>query len=397
MGFFDNDEYENISPESLSSLAYDELNQRLHKYNQMVAEKDEDIINERKEKEKRSNHIFSICCIIFFALFMAYFIYININYSELHLKYFGYYPTGKSKSMNDIMALGFVILSPAFPYIIGIILLALVGIIIYYAIKSKKNPKSIDDYLKINEIENENIIRDGFTPQNFHPESFANPNQKPSPYISPNNYTSEIMVFLQSTDPAFNSIEFIEWSKKCFRIFWDSWTVGNIEAARIFLGDDLYEKMRSLLEDNFEKNRRDIYKIFSLVGCFLNKYERESGFEYLTVYLTSVHRHYVLDSRRNSNIPIEGKTSEDIKTIYQLKFMRRFTLDQKTNISNGIQTVICPNCGAEVTALNAGRCEFCGSVIKVSEFSWVLSDMDEYIRNKTPVDNRGVIIHNVKF
>ena len=39
----------------------------------------------------------------------------------------------------------------------------------------------MDDYLKINEIEDENLINDGFTPQRFHPESFANPNQKPSP------------------------------------------------------------------------------------------------------------------------------------------------------------------------------------------------------------------------
>ena len=268
---------------------------------------------------------------------------------------------------------------------------------IYYLIKARKKPKTIDDYLKINEVKDKNIIRDGFTPQNFHPESFADPNQKPSPYIIPNNYTSEIMVFLQYTDPVFNSIEFIEWSKKCFRIFWDSWTIGNIEASRIFLGDDLYEKMRSLLEDNTKRNRKDIYKIFSLLGCFLNKYERESGFEYLTVYLTSIHRHYVLDSRRNSNIPIEGSFSEDLKTVYQLKFMRRFTIDQKTNIKNGTQIVICPNCGAEVTALNTGRCEFCGSVVKVSEFSWVLSDIDEYLRNKTLVDNRGVIIHNINF
>ena len=268
---------------------------------------------------------------------------------------------------------------------------------IYYLIKARKKPKTIDDYLKINEVKDKNIISDGFTPQKFHPESFADPNQKPSPYIIPNNYTSEIMVFLQYTDPAFNSIEFIEWSKKCFRIFWDSWTIGNIEASRIFLGDDLYEKMRSLLEDNFEKNRKDIYNISSLVGCFINKYERESGFEYITVYLMSIHRHYVLDSRKNSNIPIEGSFSENLKTIYQLKFMRKFTVDQKTNIQNGIQTVICPNCGAKVTVLNTGHCEFCGSIIKVSEFSWVLSDIDEYHKNSSLVDNRGVIIHNAKF
>lgn len=396
MGFFDNDEYDNISPESLDGLAYDELNKRLHEYNQAIADEDEDVIQARKEKQKKEVHIFAAACIIIFGIAIGYFLYIYINYTELYVKNFGIRPKGKA-SDEDIIFLGFTVLAPAIPYILVAITIGIIAIFSYYFIKAKKNPKSIDDYLKINEIEDENLIRDGFTPQNFHPESFANPKQKPSPYISPNNYTSEIMVFLQSTDPTFNSLEFIEWGKRCFRIFWDAWTIGNMEAARIFVSDDLYNKMRSLFEDNIKKNRKDVYKIYSLLGCFLNKYERESGFEYLTIYLTSVHRHYVLDTRRNSNIPIEGSISEDMKTVYQLKFMRRFTLDQKTKIKGGIQTVICPNCGAEVTALNAGRCEFCGSVIKVSEFSWVLSDIDEYIRNKTPVDNRGVIIHNVKF
>lgn len=397
MGYFDNDIYDDIDLESIESLAYDELNQRLDEYNQAIAKDDDTVIKAKKEQQKKRNRIFLIIIIVFFTAFNSFLIYVEANFDRLAAKYnirTSNTSKGHRKNISSIIQ---CIILPMLPYIITLILLGIVIIFIYYFVKAKKHPKSIDDYLRINEIEDESLIRDGFTPQNFHPESFANPNQKPSPYFTPNNYTSEIMVFLQSTDPTFNSIEFIEWSKKSFRIFWDAWTVGNIEDARIFLSDDLFEKMRSLLQDNLEKNRKDIYKIFSLLGCFLNKYERESGFEYLTVYLTSVHRHYVLDSRRNSNIPIEGSTSEDLKTVYQLKFTRRFSLDQKTHISNGIQTVICPNCGAEVTALNAGCCGFCGSVIKVSEFSWVLSDIDEYLRNSTPVDNRGVVIHGVNF
>ena len=354
-------------PESIQSLAFDELNERFKEYEDSISKDQDEIIEEKKKKDKQE---------IIFLLIKFILLIISIALAPIIVS---------------------SIISFNIAYIVVFTLLCIVGIMIYYLIKARKKPKTIDDYLKINEVKDKNIIRDGFTPQKFHPESFADPNQKPSPYIIPNNYTSEIMVFLQYTDPVFNSIEFIEWSKKCFRIFWDSWTIGNIEASRIFLGDDLYEKMRSLLEDNFEKNRKDIYNISSLVGCFINKYERESGFEYITLYLMSIHRHYVLDSRKNSNIPIEGSFSENLKTIYQLKFMRRFTVDQKTNIQNGIQTVICPNCGAKVTVLNTGHCEFCGSIIKVSEFSWVLSDIDEYHKNSSLVDNRGVIIHNAKF
>lgn len=383
-----------VSPESLDAYAYEELSQRLHEYSKGKIEEDEATKKAKKEQQRKWEQKIAIISFIVLAIIGAFFIYINLNFDSLANTY---HIVRSRKHSDDVLEIAFAMLIPAIPYIISLAVLGIIGIFIYYFVKAKKNPKSIDDYLKINEIEDESLIRDGFTPQNFHPESFADPDQKPSPYIAPNNYTSEIMVFMQSADPTFDSMEFIEWSKKCFRIFWDAWTVGNLEAARIFLSDDLYEKMRSLFEDNLEKNRKDIYKIFSLLGCFINKYERESGFEYITIYLSSIHRHYVLDASRNSNIPIEGSISQDLRTIYQLKFMRRFTLDQKTKIKDGTQTVICPNCGAEVTALNAGRCEFCNSVIKVSEFSWVLSDIDEYLRNTSLVDNRGVVIHNVKF
>lgn len=94
--------------------------------------------------------------------------------------------------------------------------------------------------------------------------------------------------------------------------------------------------MRSLLEDNFEKNRKDIYNISSLVGCFINKYERESLVLNISLYTLCQSIDIMFLIPQKFQYPIES-FSENLKTIYQLKFMRRFTVDQKTNIQNGIQ------------------------------------------------------------
>lgn len=399
MRFHDRDDYYDLNPEIYDSLAKEELSQRLLEYQtkqEQAASNDNNL--ERKRKRHRTEFISVMAAFGVLLIFCIYKLFITVNLDSLCEKYNITITDNSSKAReNAIRQVQTIHFMAVLPYLAVLIFLGIIGIFIYFFIKHKNNPKTIDDYLKINPIEDESLIRDGFTPQNFHPESFADPDQKPSPYISPNNYTSEITVFLKNSDPTFDSNEFIDWCKKSFFIFWEAWSQGNIEAARIFINDDLFDKMRSLLEDNLERNRKDIYRIYNLVGCFLNRYERESGFEYLTVYLTSIHRHYVLDATRNSNIPIEGSTTEDIKTIYQLTFLRRFNLERKTNIKNGVQTIICPNCGAEVTALNAGRCEFCGSIIHASEFSWVLSDIDEYLRNTTLVDNRGVILRSGRF
>lgn len=369
----DDDFYGEINPEIYDNLSKLELNERIEEYQAKKAA--ENHVNGRKTQSREKDTIKrSLIPLVVYLFLVLIFSFVN--------EYFG----GINIEFSYLIPIAFIIA-----------LVAVFGIFIYYFIKQKTSPKSIDDYFKINPIENEDIIRDGFTPINFQPDSFDPPDRKPSPYISPKNFTSEITTFLSSSDSTFDAKEFIEWCKKSFFIFWEAWSQNNIEAARIFLNDDLFEKTRSLLKDNIEHNRKDIYRVYNLAGCFINRYERESGFEYLTVYLTSIHRHYILDTRRNSNIPIEGSDIEDVKTIYQLKFLRRFNLDQKTHIKNGVQSIICPNCGAEVTALNMGRCEFCNSVIKASEFSWVLSDIDEYLRNTTPVDNRGVIIRTNNF
>lgn len=384
------------NPDLYDSQAKQELAQRFKEFEKMRTETPSDI--ERNRKSLRKEIIF-LCVIL--GLAIIYGIYFSIIYINLdsicmanRIPLSRDDPDSIKRAINTIQATHFL---AALPYLSIIILLGIAAILAYFTIKQMKSPKNINDYLKINPVEDESVIRDAFTPQNFHPVSFADPDERPSPYISPNNFTSEITSFLNHSDSTFDANEFIDWCKKSFFIFWEAWSQNNLEAARIFLNDDLFDKMRSLLEDNIEHNRRDIYRISHIAGCFINKYERESGFEYLTVYLTSIHTHYVLDASSRSNIPIEGSSTENIKTRYQLKFLRRFNLNQKTNIINGVQTIICPNCGGEVTALNAGRCQYCGSVIRSSEFSWVLSDIDEYLRNTSLVDNRGVILRSGRF
>lgn len=384
MGFFKDDDEINL--ESISSEAYADLNQRMAEYDGKNKS-----TNGKGEKRKRP---FTSCIVCVFILaVLGLFVYIELNFEKLCLEYnISPGSLGHTKAMRY---LAFSIIVPLIPYALGLLLLAAAGIFIYYMVKAKKNPKSLDDYLKINDVENESLIGDGFTPFSSDSSSFSSPDQKPSPYFSPNNYTDEINSFLKGTDYEFDAAEFIDWCEKSFCSYWDAWSDGNIETAGIFLSEDLLDKTRSLLLDNKDANRKDIYKVYAVMGTYINKYERELGFEYLTVYLTSIHRRYVLDSRRvNSGVPFSGSISKDLKTIYQLKFMRRFAPEHKTNIKNGVQIVVCPSCGAEVSALNMGRCEFCGGIIKVGEFSWVLSDIDEYFRNVSPADNRGIVIHD---
>ena len=44
--------------------------------------------------------------------------------------------------------------------------------------------------------------------------------------------------------------------------------------------------------------------------------------------------------------------------------------------SEKIVTTNCPNCGAPTKVALAGKCEYCGSLIKIEDHGWVLSNLE---------------------
>lgn len=278
------------------------------------------------------------------------------------------------------------------PWLIIIAFAALVIIFIVYAVRIKTHPTSLDDYIKEKPLEDDALIYNAFTPRNVRSKNFDPPETNPSPYFFPTNFTIEITNYIKESDPDFDSGEFLKWCKQSFISYWQAHTNSDMEPVRTYIKEELFNREQSLLEMNIKNHRNEIFRIGISGDPYINRYERDASYEYIIVYMNCLYRHYVLDTTRNSNIPIEGDNTKEEKSMFQMVFMRRFGFDQKTKIKNGVQTITCPSCGADVTVLSAGKCQFCGNVIKSSEFSWVLSDIDKYIEHYTLVDNRGILL-----
>lgn len=283
------------------------------------------------------------------------------------------------------------------PWLLLIALIAVVITFIVYAIRIKTHPTSLDDYIKEKPIDENAVVYNAFTPRNVRSKNFDPPETNPSPYFFPNNFTIEITNFIKNTDPDFDSGEFLKWCKQSFISYWQAHTNSDMEPVRTYIKEELFNREQSLLQMNIKNNRNEIFQIGIVGDPYINRYERDASYEYIIVYINCLYRHYVLDTSKNSNIPIEGDNTKEEKSLFQMVFMRRFGFDQKTKIKNGVQTITCPSCGADVTVLSAGKCEFCGNVIKSSEFSWVMSDIDKYIEHYTLVDNRGILLKGGKF
>ena len=60
---------------------------------------------------------------------------------------------------------------------------------------------------------------------------------------------------------------------------------------------------------------------------------------------------------------------------YLIMFIRErseFANKVKTN-----RTIECPSCGAENTIIESGKCEYCGSIVKVAKYDWLLQEIVE--------------------
>lgn len=45
----------------------------------------------------------------------------------------------------------------------------------------------------------------------------------------------------------------------------------------------------------------------------------------------------------------------------------------RTDEGGGMRSVSCPNCGAPLSVRESGRCEYCGTVVTLSEHDWALA------------------------
>ena len=65
-----------------------------------------------------------------------------------------------------------------------------------------------------------------------------------------------------------------------------------------------------------------------------------------------------------------SKTAEKFLT-YEWTLIR--SKDSVTPDKEALKEIHCPNCGAAVHINHSGQCEYCGQVITVNEYDWVIS------------------------
>lgn len=202
----------------------------------------------------------------------------------------------------------------------------------------------------------------------------------------PYDFTVPISSFIKENDKKFDIQKFLEWTKRVFCTVQIAWTQRDLKKIRTIENKELFEQHSAQIQEYIRLGRINVIENIDIIDVYLHKLVIDNNFENLTVSMRVIMNNYIIDEK--SGKVIIGNKKKVIDNIYQLTFTR--SKGVKTNMVNGFVMNICPNCGATVRSENAGKCEYCGSIIHMGEFSWVLSNFESVDKNFVN-DNRGII------
>lgn len=72
---------------------------------------------------------------------------------------------------------------------------------------------------------------------------------------------------------------------------------------------------------------------------------------------------------------ISGSPTAEKFSTHEWQLVR--SSDAKSSGHSGITSQTCPKCGADVKMNQSAKCPYCGSMLRSSDFDWILSSIKE--------------------
>ena len=220
----------------------------------------------------------------------------------------------------------------------------LIAILIYIAKKSKGNPPYMSKQQGIN-----------------------------TPNVTDLEREKQVEAKIKEVDPMFNKEEFIANAKSLFVKLQQAWTDRDWSVIRVFETNELFEQHKNQLQGYINNGTINVMDRICVNYAKLNKFYQTSDKDILKIALNSSMVDYIKDEK-TGNV-LKGNTETRLTHTYILTFVRkRGVLTQAGGPK--VASANCPNCGAPTKVALAGKCEYCGSLIKIEDHGWVLSNLE---------------------
>lgn len=174
---------------------------------------------------------------------------------------------------------------------------------------------------------------------------------------------------LKEKDPAFNEPALLERIGNLYVQMQDAWQSKNWEPMRAFMTDALFNQMARQLDELKQQGLTNYVDRIAVLDSFISRYYQEDDNDVLVIRLSTRICDYTVKDETGE--VVRGSKTRELFMTYDWKLIRQ--KDRKTLQQGDMTTVNCPNCGAPLSINQSGQCEYCGSVITLSDHDWALS------------------------
>lgn len=200
--------------------------------------------------------------------------------------------------------------------------------------------------------------------------------------------TSEISDIIKRYDPNFSAEDFTAFARFVFVTIQDAWSNRDLQPVRIYLHDNLFNQTQRQVERKIANGVINKIENVAVSTAYLTSYRKDKNLEYLTVYLNARLTDYEVNEKTGA--VLRGDPSARYELRYLLRFVRNSGV-QTNEVNGDLQAHNCPNCGAPLEMSNAGKCDYCDSIITTGEYTWVLS---EYSSVRDDTVDQGISVQD---
>ena len=222
--------------------------------------------------------------------------------------------------------------------------------------------------------------------QNKQTSSYTNPSSRNRMAFSGNDYRShsamptshkETLSALIEKDPAFSEQMIVSKVNNMFMRLQLAWMNKKWEEARPFENDALFNTHKMQLDQYIASKRTNKIEDIAILNTDVLKYYAAGEFEYLDILIKARFIDYVIEDEKGQLV--KGDKFRLVHMTYVWKLVRKQGVP--TN-NEHVEATACPNCGANISINQAGRCEYCDSIVTRGDFDWVVSEMEVISQHK---------------
>lgn len=174
---------------------------------------------------------------------------------------------------------------------------------------------------------------------------------------------------LKEKDPNFSEQEMLEKVSNAYVQMQNCWQDKNWEPMRPLMADALYSQFDRQLEAIKRNGQTNYIERISVLGARIVGYYQDKVNDNLVVELRTRIVDYTVDDATGTVVS-GSKTAEKFMT-YEWTLIR--SLEHSTRNKDDVESLHCPNCGAPLNVNHSAKCEYCGQVITVDDYDWVVS------------------------